>query len=478
MVLFRSKQCRFVLLYVFCALCAFDILSIGASQSRSSRHRYRFSPFTQRRHPPRNPNPPPTIEDLEEQATTNDVIDMVIDQVVGVNGGVVVDRYIPSGNWLWQQWHSSVFSNTVRTTCWRMLLSFFACCVLRRTIFGDWKVWKHHIAEISTQHHRRSAMLLHLLDHFDTIWKAILPLTTVALTFFVGQAYTFWVSVYLLCRSIQGRISDIQMILATHVRRKNDSFNNLHRRPFGGQRRNQHRSVYTPDAEEFLEDVSNQLRAFHVLFWASQARRFRILLTDRGMNRLVSKGILSQDEKENLDLQLGVPKNQKHWILLESVALKCKEAQEQNQRNKRAAVLEGGNGLEQSLLDKLCSLRSSCCQIAHEMAARMSFSYAQFVQVLVDSFLFLAPIAQYKEMGIWVVLLTGVLTIFYSGFLGLAFDFLDPFLDDKESAGSATGDSNGYDNCAMYFDLSVLIRESAAAARRWINAGSKLTGYQ
>ena len=183
-------------------------------------------------------------------------------------------------------------------------------------------------------------------------------------------------------------------------------------------------------------------------------------------------------------MQLGVPRTQKHWILLESVALKCKEAQQQggsrkrSRRRRRQAVLEGGNGLEQCLLDKLCSLRTSCNRITNQIVGRMPLSYVQFVQILVDSFLFLAPVAQYKELGMWAVLSTGILAIFYSGLLDLAYDFLDPLMDDKEykggGGGGGGGGNNGDDHCAVYFDLSVLIRESTAAAHRWINAGSKL----
>ena len=459
----------FVLLHFFGTICTRSVIAGADHRSRShSRHRYQYSVLSQRQQPPRDPNPPPTIEDLEEQATNNDVIDIVLDQIVGVNGGVVIDRYIPSRIWLWRQWYSTVFSNSIRNTCWKMVTSFGLCCLLRRMIFGDWNVWQHPASSMSCsndQQTKKLATIIQVLDSFYKIWKSLLPLTTLVLTLFVAQAYNFWVSVYLLCRNIQGRMSDIEMILATHVSR------HTNHRPFGDRRQ----SSYTSNAEQFLKDVSHQLRAFHVLFWASQARRFRILLTDRGLSRMVAKGVLTQKEKEALDLQLGVPKTQKHWILLESVIFKCKEAQQQQDRNRRrnrGVVLQGGNGLEQTLLDNFCSLRTSCSQITNKMTGRMPLAYAQFVQILVDTFLFMAPIAQYNDLGIWTVLSVGILTMFYSGLLDLAFDFLDPLLDDKEYKGSDGSGSD--DNCAVYFDLSVLIRESASAAQRWINAGSKL----
>ena len=456
------------------------ILAVGASGGGSRRSRRRgfqyFSLLSQRRHPPRDPNPPPTIEDLEEQATNNnEVIDVVLDQILGVNGGVVIDRYIPSRAWLWNQWYASVFSNAMSTTIRNMVASFGLCCLMRRAIFGDWKVWKYPVSAVAAKA-PTEALLLRLLDVFGTLWNSLLPLTTVVLALFVTQAYNFWISVYHLCRNIQGRMSDIELVLATSVGRKTNGVThpNLFRPPGRGIRRRREASSYTPSAEAFLDETTHQLRAFHVLFWASQARRFRILLTDRGMSRLVAKGILTQREKELLDLQLGVPKTQKHWILLESVALGCREARQTDKKTRRRVVLEGGNGLEHCLLDKICSLRTSCNQITNQIAGRMPLSYVQFVQVLVDFFLFLVPLAHYKGLGLWAVLSTGILSIFYSGLLDLAYDFLDPLMDDKEYKGSGKDGDNGDDHCAVYFDLAVLIRESTAAAHRWINAGAKL----
>ena len=470
----------FAFLHFFGTISTHLIIVEGASnrsrtRSRKSRDRYQYSLLSQRSQQPRDPNPPPTIEDLEEQATTNVVIDVVLDQIIGVNGGIIVDRYIPSRVWLWRQWYSSVFSNSLRHACSKMVASVGVCYLLRRMIFGDWNIWQHPAA--ATTNSGPGTAVLEILDGFTKIWQYLLPLTTLVLTVFVAHAYNFWISVYLLCRNIQGRMSDIEMILSTHVSRNKHFL----RRPFRVGPKQPLSSSYTSSAEKFLKDVTHKLRAFHVLFWASQARRFRILLTDRGLSRMVAKGILTQMEKESLDMRLDVPKTQKHWILLESIVLKCKEAQQQqdvgdrtsdNKKRKRGVVLEGGSGFEHILLDKFCSLRTSCNQITHKIAGRMPLAYAQYVQMLVDSFLFMIPLAQYNGMGVLMLVISvGMFTMFYSGLLDLAFDFLDPLLDDKEYKGD--GSEIGDDNCCVYFDLAVLIRESSAAAQRWINAGSK-----
>lgn len=440
-----------------------NIIFTDASDRRSSRKRSRhgyfpFSPL-HRRYEPQDPNPLPTIEDLEEQATNNDIIDIVLDEIIGTDGGLIIDRYIPSPTWFWRQWYSTVFQNSVSNAYRRMISTFGVCCLLRKIIFGDWNVWDHPACNL---HHRPgNALVIQFLNSFNKIWKNLLPLITLVLIFFVSQAYNYWISVYQLCRNIQGRINDIEMILVTHVSRKNDRFGRL--------------SSYTSDGEEFLQDISHKLRAFHILFWASNARRFRILLTDRGLSRMVAKDVLTQQEKEALDLQISVNKTQKHWMLLEWVIFKCKEAQHSNnnginKRRNNRCILQGGYGLETVLLDQICSLRTCCSQISNKITGRMALAYAHYVQILLDSFLLMASIVQYNELGIWSVISAGVLTLFYSGLLDLAFDFLDPLFDDREYK----GDSGGNDDTSVYLDLSVLIRESTSAAQRWINAGSKL----
>jgi predicted membrane chloride channel (bestrophin family) len=156
-----------------------------------------------------------------------------------------------------------------------------------------------------------------------------------------------------------------------------------------------------------------------------------------------------------MDLQLSVPRTQKHIILLEWVLFKCREA-------RKRGILEGDSGLEHMLLDKMCALRSACSQVAHKTNGRMPLAYAHIVQVLVDSFLFFAPLAQYADLGIFSVISVGILTIFYSGLLDLAKVFLDPL------------DNEDYHEGCVYMDLNVFIRESNAASQRWKNAGQKL----
>lgn len=64
--------------------------------------------------------------------------------------------------------------------------------------------------------------------------------------------------------------------------------------------------------------------------------------------------------------------------------------------------------------------------INNELNGRMPLAYTHIVQVLVDTFVWLAPLGLYAVLGAWSVLCMGLLTLFYAGLLDLAKIFLDP----------------------------------------------------
>jgi predicted membrane chloride channel (bestrophin family) len=127
------------------------------------------------------------------------------------------------------------------------------------------------------------------------------------------------------------------------------------------------------------------------------------------------------------------------------------------------------------LLEKVSTLRNGCQQLSSKMAARMPMAYVHFVRILVDVYVLMTPFANYQQMGIGAALLTGLVSILYVGLLELAMAMLDP-LDDDAYYNNLRDSSDDTDNDALVcFDVSVLLRESAAASHRWIAAGSKLT---
>ena len=83
----------------------------------------------------------------------------------------------------------------------------------------------------------------------------------------------------------------------------------------------------------------------------------------------------------------------------------------------------------------------------------MPLAYVHFVQVLVDSLVALAPFALYPRLGALAVVLAGILTLFYRGFLGLSKSFLDPFGND--------------DSVGQNLQVETLLGETNKACTRW-----------
>jgi predicted membrane chloride channel (bestrophin family) len=83
----------------------------------------------------------------------------------------------------------------------------------------------------------------------------------------------------------------------------------------------------------------------------------------------------------------------------------------------------------------------------HKAAQRMPLAYVQFVQILVDTFVFISPLALYTELGDSSVIAVGLLAFFYCGLNNLGKIFLDP-LNNEEFC----------DN-AIFLDLGVIVSE-------------------
>ncbi|CAJ1965805.1 unnamed protein product [Cylindrotheca closterium] len=431
--------CRPSLLLALLLLCFLSLNTVGASSFASIfrfRHFGRHSKPTSRRLYHSNPNPDPDLDDLEDSITTEE-IDQVLNELIASDGGLVLNPYVPSRRWLYQQWSDSVLAQSVPRAAWNMWGTAFLCVLLRLILYGELD-FAQMPGAMKTSPPLYMPVLLEICQCVNVIWKSMSTLTTFLLLFFVSQSFSFWRSIHEVARGIQGHIDDLHLLLVTHVSRR--------RGP----------GSYSVDAELFLQDLTSKLRAYHICVWATHARRFRILLTDKGISRMVAKGILTINEKEALDRQLGVPRDQKHYILLEWILFNCKEA-------RRRRIVDGGGGMEQAILSKFCALRDCSAQMKAKISTRMPLPYIHLVQILLDLFLTMAPLAQFSELGIFTVLSSGVLTLFYSALFSLATIFLDPF--DNE------GDfRDGY----ALMDLAVLVRESNLSSNLLLKAASIL----
>ncbi|CAB9498691.1 dependent protein kinase regulatory subunit [Seminavis robusta] len=355
------------------------------------------------------------------------LIDQAIDQVSGTKslyGGDIIRQYQSSRFWLWKKWTGTVFQHNWRTVTFNMAMSLLFIVLVRRCTDPTWKIG------LTPDH---SHPFIQRLDIIRKIWGYQMSLTTFILTFFLNQG--FWMEVYGIARGIQGRLNDFHLLLATAARRNADG-------------------TLTTESERLIDDVSAYSRLFHILFWASCARRFAVLRTNRGMERMASRGLMTSRQLEILE-NLDVPDNQRHNACLEWMMIRAWKGIDDG-------TLRSEPSLSQRLMDQTCRLRATYATTGDKLSCRMPLPYTHLVQILVDSFIALSPVALYTEMGAYSIFSVGVLTLFYTGLLDLAKVFLDPL------------DNEDFTKNSIDMDLGVLIRESNGGSTRWKNCGVSL----
>jgi predicted membrane chloride channel (bestrophin family) len=193
---------------------------------------------------------------------------------------------------------------------------------------------------------------------------------------------------------------------------------------------------------------------FHVLMWASVTQRFEVLKTPRGLERMASRGMMTPRQLEVLQ-SLDVPNDLLQNAPLEWMMIRSIRAMENG-------TLAGDTATKGQLLKQMGDLRDTKAAIGNKLAGRMPLAYTHFVQILVDTFVLIAPLALYANLGEYSVIAVGILTLFYTGLLNLAKIFLDPLNNENFCENS------------IFMDLGVLIRESNTGSTRWKNAGARL----
>lgn len=232
-----------------------------------------------------------------DDAEQLEAIDNVIKEIEGTKTlyeGAIIKPYKPNRLWLWRQFLGTILQHVAIPMLANMLWS--ACFIVwarHRTLGGGW--WSGAGLGLPPDATHPLIAKLHMVHK---IWSYQQGLTTFILTFFLNQAFGFWREIYDIGRRIQGRLNDFHVILAsTAARDKGDG-------------------SYTAQAESLLDDVGQYSRLFHALLWAANARRFRVLLTPRGLERMATRGLLTSkqlDVLQNLDL----PEDQKHSACLQ-----------------------------------------------------------------------------------------------------------------------------------------------------------------
>ena len=237
------------------------------------------------------------------------------------------------------------------------------------------------------------------------------------------------------------------------------------------------------DAKRLVQDVTRLLRMSHTLYWAAvptcsdgfgdvhyteggilgdkdafdgdfDASQFGpMLLSMQGLAMLVRYNQLTENEMKAL-IATGLPPSQYPYVLMEWAAIRCMDGMESKE-------LRSGPGFEENLLKYFAQLRAEYFTIGDITAGRMPMAYVQFMEVLVDLLIVLAPLALYTKMGTFNIISTGLLCTFFKGLLELSKSFLDPF------------GREGYR--AHNIRVDVLVSEmNFGASSRWINAGDTL----
>ncbi|CAB9503360.1 protein kinase type II-alpha regulatory subunit [Seminavis robusta] len=378
-----------------------------------------------------------------QSLATMEEIDAVINQVSGTQalyGGEIIPPYKPERLWLWSQFQGTILNISLRTTLLNMLL----CVVF--VIYAEQVTGESTVPLIgkffdNLQTHvivpDKNLPFVQRLALIKEIWSYQRNLTTFVLTFFLNQAYQFWMDTYLLARQIQGRLNDFQLVLATNIE--------IDRNDDG-----------TPCAEavQLMDDIGQYARLYHILMWAGVADRFAMLNTPEGLERLESRGLMTPEQLKVLQ-SLDLPKDQLHNAPLEWMLIRVNRAI-------AAGVVQDNNAIRTQFISQASRLRGSHGDMTDKLAGRMPLAYTHLVQILVDTFVLVAPFALYADLGVYSVFAVGLVTLSYTGFLNLAKIFLDP-LNNEEFC----------DN-SIFMDLAVLIRESNGSSTRWKNAGLKL----
>jgi len=361
-------------------------------------------------------------------------IEEMLDRAMKMNNAPkFMAQFYPQAHWLWRQWGGTVLQRTWPAASLMMLVSLVLVTFMEIARKDGLHTWS--ILEVPDP----SDTWVARMKGFTTMWGYLLTMATFTNSFFLSQAYGYWLATKGNVRKVQGRLNDMGMLLAIHAKRDAQS------------------GRYTPESLELLESVARWMRLYHMLFWAGQVRPARgdnavsysLLRTERGLRGLLERRALTDREFELLVDVPTLAETARHHAVLEWIMARFVEA-------RRDGLLHGGTGFEARFLEEGCKLRAVCASIADDASARMPLSYIHLVQLLVDTLVVLAPFALYPKLGVLTVLLSGVLIVFYRGFLQLSKSFLDPF-------------GNG-DSLAENFSISCLLCEQNAGSVRWFNA--------
>lgn len=312
----------------------------------------------------------------------------------------IIAQFKTDGIWLWRQWKGTVLETTWKPALLNMAMGVALTFFVRRSAGALGVTWPLGAVPPS------DLFWIQRLSSLGVMWGYQLTLATFILTFFLGQAYSFWRSQFSLARAIQGRLQQIALLFATHAARDG-------------------KGAYTPPAQKVLAAVARNIKLLQICFWAGQDVNYAPLLAPEGLRKLEGKGVLSASEASVL-LDGPSPPKLRHDVVLEWLIVRANAAQHSG------AVIHS-HAFDHEMIHQATRLHGTCGGIMDNKEDRMPLTYVHIVQLLVDSLLFVTPAALYPKLGIFSVPMAGLFTVFYRGLLVIGKDLLDPFNGDDDT---------------------------------------------
>jgi len=279
-------------------------------------------------------SPMKSLEKMQE-------VDDVINTISGTNtlyDGKVISAYQPERTWLWQQYVGTVLKISRETILLGMAASALFV-IFAKLITNEPFIWEFGFIPPD----RANPLINGLLSEILTIWKIQQTLTTFVLTFFVNQSFRFWGDVYKSVREVQGKLSSFNLLLVTNVVRSADG-------------------SLTPEADKFLDEVGQCTRLFHILFWASKAKRFSVLKSEEGLKRMESRGLMSSKQLGIL-LGMDLPSDKLFYAPLEWMMIRVNQASDEG-------ILMSDTATKGSILKEYMFLRNGFANIGNTIEGR------------------------------------------------------------------------------------------------------------
>jgi hypothetical protein len=183
--------------------------------------------------------------------------------------------------------------------------------------------------------------------------------TTFVLTFFLSLSYEYWVAQLETCRAIQGRIHDVNLLLAANANRDFDT------------------GKYTPASQSLLNATVRNFQALRAFFWMSQDKSLSIMHQAPGPDKMVSDGFLTNNEKEILlsSGAAGYPTGDRANVVLNWIMSRVARCE---------SNLMEGLPLTNYISTQLCQLRRNMNLLKNKRVDRIPLAYIHVVQLLVD----------------------------------------------------------------------------------------------